>query len=150
MREGRVAHPAFRILLVCTGNICRSALAERLGRAYLDDVLGEDAGLVQLSRAGGGGVVGSPMPPDSAPVLAGLGAEAGDFTARQVQPDHAADADLVLAMSRAHRRDVLQLAPRALPRTFPLREAPPLLDLLGDVAPDGDDPPARARDLVRE
>jgi protein-tyrosine-phosphatase len=144
------ATDAFRILLVCTGNICRSALAERLGRAYLDEALEDDAALVRLSSAGTGAVVGSQMHPDSALVLAGFGGDAGDFTARQVQPEHAADADLILAMTRGHRREVLQLAPRALARTFTLREAAGLLDLLGDVETDGDDLPSRARDLVRE
>ena len=36
--------PVFTVLFVCTGNICRSALAERLGRAYLDEALGDEAG----------------------------------------------------------------------------------------------------------
>src|SRR4051812_12426567 len=150
MREGRIANPAFTVLLVCTGNICRSALAERLGRAYVDEVLGEDADLVELSSAGTGAVVGSQMHPDSALVLAGFGGDPGDFTARQVQPEHAADADLILAMTRGHRREVLQLAPRALARTFTLLEAAGLLELLGDVEPEGTDLPSRARDLVRE
>ncbi|MGY1604663.1 arsenate reductase/protein-tyrosine-phosphatase family protein [Geodermatophilus sp. SYSU D00815] len=139
----------FRILLVCTGNICRSALAERLGRAYLDDVLGDDAGLIRLSSAGTGAVVGSGMHPDSALVLAGLGGDPGAFAARQLQPEHAAGADLVLTMTRAHRHHVLQLAPRTLARTFTLREAADVLTLLGDVEADGDDLPSRARDLVR-
>jgi protein-tyrosine phosphatase len=141
---------AFRILLVCTGNICRSALAERLGRAYLAETLGEESELIRLTSAGTGAVVGSGMHPDSALVLAGFGGDAGDFTARQLQPDHTANADLILAMTRGHRRDVLQVAPRALARTFTLREAAGLLELLGDVDPDGDDLPSRARDLVRE
>jgi protein-tyrosine-phosphatase len=141
---------AFTILLVCTGNICRSALAERLGRAYLDEVLGERAGLIRLHSAGTGAVVGSSMHPDSALVLQGFGGEVGDFTARQLQPEHAARADLILAMTRRHRRDVLQVAPRALARTFTLREAAGVLTLLGDVEPDGGDLPSRARDLVRE
>ncbi|NYJ05863.1 hypothetical protein [Petropleomorpha daqingensis] len=141
---------AFRILLVCTGNICRSALAERLGRAYLAETLGEEPELIRLTSAGTGAVVGSGMHPDSALVLAGFGGDVGQFAARQIQPDHTADADLILTMTRGHRRDVLQLAPRALARTFTLREAASLLELLGEVEPDGDDLPTRARDLVRE
>ena len=71
-----VTHPgpeaAFTVLLVCTGNICRSALAERLGRAYLDELLGEDASAIRLVSAGTRAVVGSAMHPDSALVLLGL------------------------------------------------------------------------------
>ncbi len=140
----------FTVLLVCTGNICRSALAERLGRAYLHDVLGERAGLIQLRSAGTGAVVGAGMHPDSALVLRNFGGEPGHFVARQLQRVHADGADLILTMTRRHRGDVLQTSPRALARTFTLREAASLLRMLGDVAPRGSDVPSLARDLVRE
>src|SRR4029453_3065448 len=42
----------FTVLLVCTGNICRSAMAERLGRAYLEEGLGEDARAIRIVTAG--------------------------------------------------------------------------------------------------
>lgn len=143
--------PVFTVLLVCTGNICRSALAERLGRAYLDDRLGDDAHLVRLSSAGVGAVVGSPMHPDSALVLQGYGGDPAGFAARQLVEDMAIDADLTLTMTRAHRRRVLELAPRALARTFTLREAARLAEMLGDGADlPGTGPADRARVLVRE
>src|SRR3954471_20606899 len=148
MREGRVAQPVFTVLLVCTGNICRSALAERLGRAFLHEVMGERADAVRLVSAGTRAVVDSAMHPDSALVLRGFGAEAGDFRARQFEERMAADADLVLTMTRSHRRDVLHHAPRALSRTFTLREAADLVAQQGD-GPAGDDFPERARGLVK-
>lgn len=123
----------FTILLVCTGNICRSALAERLGRAYLDEALGSRAGAVRLLSAGTRAVVGSAMHPDSALVLRALGGDPDGFVARQLTDTLVAGADLTLTMTRAHRREVLALAPRALPRTFTLREA---ADLVGST--DGD------------
>jgi protein-tyrosine phosphatase len=141
----------FTVLLVCTGNICRSALGERLGRAYLADVLGEDAGAVRLVSAGVQAVVGSAMHPDSALVLRGLGGSPDGFVARQLVDDMAIDADLALTMTRQHRRDVLRMAPRALARTFTLREAAGLLDIVGeDVEVPGDGLADRARNLVKE
>jgi protein-tyrosine phosphatase len=145
----QLPEPALTVLLVCTGNICRSALAERLGRAYLYEVLGDRTGLVRLVSAGTQAVVGSAMHPDSALVLRGFGAEAGDFRAQQLTEALAADADLVLAMTRSHRRDVLRLAPRGLARTFTLREAADLLRVLGDQQPEGESFDERARNLVR-
>jgi protein-tyrosine-phosphatase len=142
--------PVFTVLLVCTGNICRSALAERLGRAYLDDRLGTDAHLVRLTSAGVGAVVGSAMHPDSALVLRGYGGDPAGFVARQIVEDMAIDADLTLTLTRAHRRRVLELAPRALARTFTLREAAALVDLLGGVDVSGEGLADRARALVRE
>lgn len=142
--------PVFTVLLVCTGNICRSAVAERLGRAYLDDRLGEDAQQVRLTSAGVGAVVGSAMHPDSALVLEGYGGDPTGFVARQIVEDMAIDADLTLTLTRAHRRRVLELAPRALARTFTLREAADLVRLLGEVDVPGEGLAERARALVRE
>lgn len=138
------------VLLVCTGNICRSALAERLGRAYLDEAMGDDAGAVRLVSAGTQAVVGSAMHPDSALVLQGFGAEPADFTARQLTETHVREADMVLTMTRGHRQAVLNESPRALARTFTLLEAADLLERLGE-APElsGDDFVERARSLVK-
>jgi protein-tyrosine phosphatase len=136
---------------VCTGNICRSALAERLGRAYLDDALGDDASTVRLVSAGTQAVVGSAMHPDSALVLAGFGGSPDGFAARQLADGLIMEADLVLAMTRGHRRDVLTLAPRALARTFTLREAAHLVHILGDdVELPGETLLERGRALVKE
>jgi protein-tyrosine phosphatase len=68
-------------------------------------------------------MVGHPIQPYAARVLEELGGDASNFAARQLTPAIAADADLVLTMTRAHRDDVLKLAPHQLHRTFTLREA---------------------------
>ena len=137
------------MLLVCTGNICRSALAERLARAYLDDALGEDAATIRVQSAGTQAVVGSGVHPDSALVLAGFGGDPAGFAARQLADDMAIDADLTLTLTRAHRREVLRAAPRAMQRTFTLREAAALVELVGDVELDGDGLVDRCRSLVK-
>jgi protein-tyrosine phosphatase len=140
----------FTLLLVCTGNICRSAMGERLGRAFLAEVLGDRATDFRVVSAGMRAVVDSAMHPDSALVLRGFGAEPGDFRARQFAEHMAVDADLILTMTRGHRSDILHRAPRALARTFTLREAADLLGLLGEpVGTDGHTSAERARSLVR-
>jgi protein-tyrosine-phosphatase len=113
----------FTVLFVCTGNICRSPVAERVARAFLDAALGAEAACIHLGSAGTRAVVGSGVHPDSAAVLAGLGGKPAGFAARQLTDDLALDADLVLALTRSHRRSVLQRAPRGLARTFTLLEA---------------------------
>jgi protein-tyrosine-phosphatase len=143
--------PTFTVLLVCTGNICRSAMAERFGRVLLDRMLGQRAEAVRLVSAGTRAVVGSAMHPDSTLVLRGLGAQPGDFRARQFVEHMAVDADLILTMTRDHRSEVLERSPRALARTFTLREAADLVSLLGDdIEVPGGNLAERARSLVRE
>jgi protein-tyrosine phosphatase len=149
VREHRSPEPVFTVLFVCTGNICRSALAERLGRAYLDQTLGEHVRIVRLASAGSRAVVGSAMHPDSALVLGGLGGEPGDFVAQQLTDELAAQADLTLTMTRAHRRDVLALAPRKLASTFTLREAAALVTQLDAVSPTTSNVGERLGGLVR-
>ena len=134
------------LLFVCTGNICRSPLAERLTSAFATE-----AGLPELTAesAGVGALVGRPMDADAARVLTGLGGTDDGFTARALTPALADRADLVLTMERGHRATVLERAPRALRRTFTLREAAAVLDLLGpDELPTATTPGERGPQLV--
>ncbi len=140
----------FGVLFVCTGNICRSPIAERLTRAFLDEAVGADEALVRIESAGTRAVVGSGVHPDSSAVLTSLGGDPGGFVARQLTDGHAAVADLTLTLTRAHRRSVLNRAPRALSRTFTLREAADIVAALGDdLEPPGDDFTERARAFVK-
>ena len=105
----------FSILTVCTGNICRSPAVERMLAATMP------AG-VRVSSAGTGAVVGAPVSPEMARLMLGDGVSPEGFVARQVSPSIVAEADLVLALTRAHRSAVVRLRPAAVRRTFTLLE----------------------------
>ncbi|HSP60467.1 MAG TPA: low molecular weight phosphatase family protein, partial [Ornithinimicrobium sp.] len=60
-----------RILVVCTGNVCRSPLVERLLQDGLDERWG--TGRFVVRSAGTGALVDHPMDERSAEVLTGLG-----------------------------------------------------------------------------
>lgn len=120
----------FRVLFVCTGNICRSPIAERLARAFVDEAFGPDAASFHLESAGTQAMVGSGVHPDSARVLTALGGDPRGFAARQLADDVAIQADLTLALTRSHRRAALKRAPRGLSRTFTLVEAAELASLV--------------------
>jgi protein-tyrosine phosphatase len=144
-----VTADAFTVLFVCTGNICRSPIAERLGRACLEPAHGAEADLVRIGSAGVAAVVGREMHPDSAAVLRGYGGDPSGFAARRLTAELVEDADLVLTMTRAHIRKVLRVAPRALKRTFTLREAAALLPMAEREALDGPTLPVGIADRVR-
>ena len=113
----------FEILVVCLGNVCRSPLAEHLLRRRLDELLGDDADSgVRVSSAGVRALVGAPMDESAEAELRRLGGDPGTFAAQQLTAAAATKADLVLTATRALRSRVLEEAPRALKRTFTVRE----------------------------
>jgi protein-tyrosine phosphatase len=109
-----------QLLFVCTGNICRSPIGERLAESYAQSLQIPD---FHASSAGTRAVIGHPIHADAARVLHELGGDPRNFAARQLKPAIAADADLILTMTRFHRDAVLEMAPRQLRRTFTLAEA---------------------------
>jgi protein-tyrosine phosphatase len=113
----------FRVLAVCTGNICRSPAVERLLLAGLGPGSGVD-----VASAGVGAVVGAPMTPEMAALVRAEGVDPDGFVARQLVAEHVRDADLVLALTRRHREVVVGLVPAAVRRTFTLRELGRLAD----------------------
>jgi len=82
-------------------------------------------------------VIGSEIHPEADIVLKSLGGDATGFLARQLTPQIASSADLVIAMTTAHRDRVLELAPHRLRQTFTLSEAS-LLASETDAASVGD------------
>ncbi|KGN31698.1 protein-tyrosine-phosphatase [Knoellia sinensis KCTC 19936] len=113
MSDGaRGERTAYRIAVVCTGNICRSPMGEWLLREAL-----EDAGLetVEVSSAGTSSEEsGNPMDPRTVAVLRRNGH--GDrgwsgHQARRFREEDFAAVDLVLAADRGHERALLRLAP---------------------------------------
>ncbi|MBA3418168.1 MAG: protein tyrosine phosphatase [Geodermatophilaceae bacterium] len=136
------------ILYVCTGNICRSPTAERLTRAYAEACLPDPSQLTTAS-AGTQAVVGSSMHPTAEMVLLGLGGQGSGFRAGLLEEWQVAEADLVLTMSRKQRRTVLGGSPRALSRTFTLREAHALMQGIPYAPlPDASDLTRRGQALV--
>ena len=109
-----------KVLFVCTGNICRSPIAERLAVAFSAQA---NVHTVSFASAGTGAVIGHAMHAHAARVLESLGGDSTAFAARQLTAKIAGASDLVLTMTRAHREAALEAAPRNLHRTFTLSEA---------------------------
>jgi protein-tyrosine phosphatase len=100
----------FRIMAVCTGNICRSPMAEVVLRQRL-----ADAGLGDVVEVDSTGVSdeehGNPVDPRARAVLRRNGYPTGEgHRARQVRASELAERDLVLPMTAAHARALRRLA----------------------------------------
>ncbi|WUV77681.1 protein-tyrosine-phosphatase [Streptomyces sp. NBC_01477] len=139
----------FRILHVCTGNVCRSPMAERLTRHGLVRRLGDGAAGMLVESAGTWGHEGAPMEAHAAAVLAEYGADPSGFTGRELLDDHVIDADLVLTATRDHRAQVISMGHAAGLRTFTLKEFTRLVRAIDTTTLPEGSVTERARALVR-
>ncbi len=99
-----------RILLVCLGNICRSPMAEGVLRRMAEEA-GLDDALIIDSAGTGDWHVGHPPDQRALAAISKRGIDISDLRARQVGPEDFARFDLLLAMDRDNRADLLDMAP---------------------------------------
>lgn len=108
---------AFAVLFVCTGNICRSPMAERLFAAQLPSGLP-----VVAASAGTRALVGHGMDTPSLIALRELGGDSSGHVARLFTSALAESSDLILTAESAHRARVVEANPLAFRKTFTMRE----------------------------
>jgi protein-tyrosine-phosphatase len=95
-----------RVLLVCTGNICRSPLAEAMLRRALQS---RDAGGVRVSSAGTGAWDGAPGSEGAYLIALEHGLDLSGHRARLLTREIVRESDLILTMARHHRARVEEL-----------------------------------------
>ncbi len=105
------------VLVVCTGNTCRSPAA----MALLGRSIGAD-GTVVVHSAGTHAEVGSGVTAAMADLLDARAVLPVDHRARQLTPALLREPALILGMTLAHRAEIVCLRPEAVRRTFTLRE----------------------------
>jgi protein-tyrosine phosphatase len=114
----------FTVLVVCTGNVNRSALGAVLLKRWAEWYLPQPvAAGVRVTSAGLGAPVGARMGRRSRVIAEALGADSSVHRAAQISEEAIRRADLVLVASAQQRDDVLGQVPGALHSTFTIREA---------------------------
>lgn len=108
----------FSILVVCTGNVCRSPLAAQLLKARLTSA---DIP-ISVASAGTRALAGQPMTPEAAALSVQYGGDPAQHRARQLSLRMVEEADLILTAARDHRAEAVSLYPRASRQTFTLRQ----------------------------
>ncbi len=114
------------ILVVCSGNLCRSPFAEGVLQRMLAERFSASAPAV--ASVGTIARDGAPATREAIVVASEHGIDASSHAARRLAREHLAEADLVLAMSAEHRDAVARVDPQALTKTFTLKELVRLLE----------------------
>ena len=112
-----------RILFVCTGNTCRSPMAEAICQHYLPDA--------EVISAGVGAVPGLTASIGAIDAMQQLGLNLDHHRSRALSSYLLADVDLVLCMGQSHKQVILQALPEYADKVFTLAE---YVGETGDIA----------------
>ena len=109
--------PLKNILFVCTGNVCRSPMAEGLFRqmvANRPDIRVRSAGISTFPS--------QPPSPHAVDVLADLRIDISNLRSQPLSEELVQEASCIIAMTRSHMESIQYLFPDAAEKTFLLRE----------------------------
>ena len=112
------------ILFVCTGNVCRSPMAEGLFRNAV-----KGRGDFRVFSAGVGAIEGQPPSAYAVQALRELGIDISQQRSRMLTADVVNEADYIFGMTHGHVDAVNLLYPHATEKTFLLREFDETLDV---------------------
>jgi glycine hydroxymethyltransferase len=117
MSPWRVLMALKNILFVCTGNVCRSPMAEGLFRHLV-----ANRPDIRVRSAGVSAFPGQPPSPHAVEVLSDLRIDISKLRSLPLSEDLVREASCIIAMTRSHMESIHYLFPEAAEKTFLLRE----------------------------
>lgn len=110
-----------RVVLVCTGNTCRSPMAAALFEHYARSEPRLDGVEIDVKSAGLQAAEGEPATPAAARAIRARGLSLDDHRARSFDGEMAA-ADLILTMTERHKAEIILRHPEAAANVYTLKE----------------------------
>lgn len=111
----------YHVLIVCTGNTCRSPMAEGTLKSIFTEKGVND---IEVSSAGIGAMSGFPATPFAIEAARHWGVDISRHRARMLDRSMIGSADLILAMAPEHVETILHKEPSAASRTFLIKSFP--------------------------
>jgi len=119
-----------RVLFVCTGNTCRSPMAAGLAREWARSR--EPDGLtIEIDSAGIAAGDGQPAADQAIETLRERGGDLGSHRSKILTLEMIDQADLILTMTPSHAQAVMQIAPGAEHKVFPIDPLHAISDPIG-------------------